>query len=176
MMPIDAQHPARSGSSPIYLMGVSGCGKSVIGDLLAKALHGAFIDGDDLHPTSNKQKMRVGTALDDDDRLPWFDLIHQQVAQTHVAPVVVACSGLKRMYRDLLSEGFPQTVFVYLQGDFGLILSRMQERDHEYMPPALLRSQFDTLELPERDENVIIINIENSISSIVELLRDQLAE
>lgn len=171
-MPSPDQHPnqATSPMDPVYLMGVSGCGKTVIGSQLAEKLAGTFIDGDDLHPPANKEKMGAGIALNDDDRLPWFDLIRQGISSTEQRPVIVACSALKRYYRDLLREGFQHAVFVYLEGDFDLIMSRMQQRDHEYMPSSLLRSQFETLEVPAGDERVITVNIEGSVNDITEQL------
>ncbi|MFK5924132.1 MAG: gluconokinase [Verrucomicrobiota bacterium] len=161
---------------PIYLMGVSGCGKSVIGRELATQLCGTFLDGDDLHPAANKEKMKQGLALNDVDRLPWFDLIKQNILDTKNKPVVMACSALKRNYRALLRQGFENAAFVYLEGDFDLIMSRIKKRDHEYMPVDLLRSQFDTLEVPTADEKVIKVNIDNSVVGIVAEICQQLSD
>lgn len=159
---------------PIYLMGVSGCGKSVIGRELAKQLCGTFIDGDDLHPAANKEKMRAGLALNDVDRLPWFEVIKQSILDTRNKPVVMACSALKRNYRDLLRQGFEHATFVYLEGDFDLIMSRIQQRDHEYMPTDLLRSQFDALEVPITAEKVIKVNIDKSVVEVVAEICEQI--
>ncbi|NOY00139.1 MAG: gluconokinase [Verrucomicrobia bacterium] len=161
---------------PVYLMGVSGCGKSVIGTALADKLGGTFIDGDDLHPPANKEKMSAGVALDDEDRYPWFELIRQNVLASEKRPVVVACSALKRSYRDILRAGQDRTSFVYLEGSFDLIMGRIQQRDHEYMPPDLLRSQFDTLEIPSESERVITINIQPEVSEIVTQLIERLSD
>ncbi len=177
-MPSPDQHPdqATIQMDPVYLMGVSGCGKTVIGSQLAEKLGGTFIDGDDLHPATNKEKMAAGIALNDEDRYPWFEAIHQSISNTEQRPVIVACSALKRYYRDLLREGFQHAVFVYLEGDFDLIMSRIQKRDHEYMPSGLLRSQFETLEVPAGDERVITVNIEGSVNDITEQLCASLAK
>lgn len=152
---------------PVYLMGVSGCGKSVIGSELAEKLNGTFIDGDDLHPPANKEKMGAGIPLDDEDRYPWFEAILQNILDTEQRPVIVACSALKRSYRDILRAGQGHAAFVYLEGSFDLILSRIQQRDHEYMPSDLLRSQFETLEEPTEDEKVICVSIDGSIKQII---------
>lgn len=160
---------------PVYLMGVSGCGKTVIGSELAKQLGGTFIDGDDLHPPANKEKMGTGIALNDEDRYPWFEAIHQSILSTEQRPVIVACSALKRTYRDILRAEQNRAVFVYLEGSFDLIMSRIQKRDHEYMPSDLLHSQFDTLEEPTADEHVIIMSIQPEVSEIVNLLISRLS-
>ncbi len=160
---------------PVYVMGVSGCGKTVVGRELARRLGGTFIDGDDLHPAANKRKMGAGLPLDDDDRVPWFAAIQRAVAGEGKRPVVVACSALKRAYRDTLRAGRARAVFVFLNGDYDLIMARIQKRDHEYMPPKLLRSQFDTLEVPTPDERVVEVDIGPSVAEIVENLLFRLA-
>lgn len=159
---------------PVYLMGVSGCGKTVVGVELARRLGGTFIDGDDLHPPANKRKMGAGLPLDDDDRAPWFTAIQRAVAKEGKRPVVVACSALKRIYRDTLRAGQAGAMFVFLKGDYDLIMGRIQHRDHEYMPPGLLRSQFNALEEPAPDETVIEVDIRQSVVDIVECLLPRL--
>lgn len=155
---------------PVYLMGVSGCGKTVIGNELAEKLGGTFIDGDDLHPPANKEKMGAGIPLSDEDRYPWFEAIRQKILANEQRPVIVACSALKKTYRDILRAEQDRAVFVYLEGSFDLIMGRIQKRDHEYMPSDLLRSQFETLEEPTADEQVITMNIQPEVSEIVERL------
>lgn len=152
---------------PVYLMGVSGCGKTVIGSELAEKLGGTFIDGDDLHPPANKEKMGAGIPLNDEDRFPWFEAIRKTILATKQRPVIVACSALKRSYRDILRANQDRATFVYLEGSFDLIMSRIQKRDHEYMPPDLLNSQFATLEEPAKEEKVIQVSIEPEISELV---------
>jgi len=159
---------------PVYLMGVSGCGKTVIGTELAEKMGGTFIDGDDLHPPANKEKMGAGIPLSDEDRYPWFEAIRQSILATGQRPVIVACSALKRTYRDILRAEQDRAMFVYLEGSFDLIMSRIQERDHEYMPPDLLRSQFETLEEPTADEQVIEMSVQPEVSEIVDRLIDRL--
>jgi len=163
----DERLPAESLWDPIYLMGVSGCGKTVVGEELAQKLNGTLIDGDDLHPPANKEKMGAGIPLSDEDRYPWFEAIRQSILTTDQRPVIVACSALKRSYRDILREGQGRAIFVYLEGDFDLIMSRIKKRDHEYMPTDLLRSQFEALEEPEADEPVIEMNIAPDLGEIV---------
>ncbi len=168
--------PAKSVWDPIYLMGVSGCGKTVVGEELALSLSGTFIDGDDLHPPANKEKMGAGIALNDDDRYPWFEAIRQGILDTEQRPVIVACSALKRSYRDILRDGQNRAIFIYLEGDFDLIMSRIKKRDHEYMPTDLLRSQFETLELPAADERIIEVSIKPEVAEIVTVLAANLSD
>ena len=148
----------------ILLMGVSGCGKSTVGPLLAEKLGGLYVEGDDLHPPANKEKMGSGTPLQDEDRWPWFENINHAVAgelQAGHQPVVVACSALKRSYRDHLFSHYAkgEAALVYMRGDYDLIADRLTDRDHEYMPASLLKSQFDTLEEPGVDESPLVISI-----------------
>jgi len=143
---------------PIVVMGVSGCGKSTVGRDIALALGRAFIDADDLHPIANKAKMAAGNPLGDDDRWPWLDIVGDALAlrDENGVPPVVACSALKRVYRDRLRAQAPGTVFVLLDGSRELLQSRIGPRAHEFMPATLLDSQLATLEVLESDEGVVV--------------------
>jgi gluconokinase len=138
-----------SGPLRLVVMGVSGCGKSHIGARLAERLDAVFLDGDDYHPAENVAKMAAGRPLNDADRGPWLDRLAQELASR--GRVVLACSALRRRYRDVLrsAEG---TRFVFLDGGAELIRSRVEARTGHFMPAGLLRSQFDALERPGDDE------------------------
>jgi gluconokinase len=136
-------------------MGVSGCGKSSVGEALAPRLGIPYVDGDDLHPPENVAKMRAGTPLTDDDRWPWLDRVAGVLRDS--APVIVGCSALKRAYRDRIRAGAGDAVtFVHLAGDRALIAARMGSRTGHYMPPSLLDSQFAALEPPGPDEAITL--------------------
>jgi len=135
----------------LILMGPTGCGKTTIGRRLAQRLQWAFIDGDDYHPASNVAKMRSGQPLDDDDRRPWLLALRKEIDK-HVrtgASAVLACSALKRTYRELLGVDQQTVTTVYLRGSFELLRRRLNDRRGHFMPPDLLRSQLDTLEIPD---------------------------
>lgn len=151
------------------VMGVSGCGKSLIGQAFATAIGARFIDGDSLHPTANIAKMSRGEPLNDTDRAPWLD----QVAKALATPgTVVACSALKRKYRDQIRAvaGTPVT-FLYLRGQRDTLLARVSARPGHFMPPALLDSQLATLEAPGPDEAHLVADIEQTPAKIVALFR-----
>ncbi len=134
----------------IIVMGVSGCGKSTVGAALAEKLGAVFLDADDFHPAANKEKMREGLALNDDDRAPWLQILNRKL-HDHCAAgrrVVLACSALKGHYRDALRENISQIIFVHLTGTFDELAVRLAARNHEYMPATLLKSQLETLEPP----------------------------
>ncbi|WP_243696169.1 gluconokinase [Labedella phragmitis] len=146
---------------PIIVMGVSGSGKSTMGALLGERLDLPFIDGDDLHPDENREKMRAGHPLDDDDRWPWLhrigELIDAGLVEGHAT--IVACSALRKSYRDLIRRHAPEAIFVHLRGSSELIADRMGARDHEYMPATLLGSQLATLEPLEDDERGVVVDV-----------------
>jgi carbohydrate kinase (thermoresistant glucokinase family) len=135
----------------LILMGPTGCGKTTIGRRLAKHLGWAFIDGDDYHPTANVAKMHSGLPLNDDDRRPWLLALRREIEerQRKGHSAVLACSALKRTYRDLLGVDQQTVRTVYLQGSFELLQCRLNDRRGHFMPPELLRSQLDTLEEPD---------------------------
>ena len=140
----------------LIVMGVSGCGKSTMASALGERLKLDMVDGDDLHLPESVAKMRSGIALQDADRWPWLDRIGHYLAQAQEPGRVVACSALKRMYRDRIREQAGDVCFVFLDGDFDLIEQRMRQRVGHYMQPGLLDSQFRTLEKPQADERDVI--------------------
>ena len=149
----------------IVVMGVSGCGKSTVGEHLGAELGIEYKDGDVLHPQSNIDKMASGQALDDDDRAWWLVQIGKWLRDRDNG--VIACSALKRSYRDLIRTKAPGTIFVHLHGDYDLLLSRMDSREDHFMPSTLLDSQFETLEPLAEDEDAKVFDIANSVDQIV---------
>ncbi len=139
----------------VVIMGVSGCGKSSVGAAVSALVLAPYIDGDDLHPPANVEKMRGGIPLTDADRWPWLDRVAQTLATK--APVILGCSALKRAYRDRIRAGAGGPVrFVHLAGSRDLIGARMAARQGHYMPPSLLDSQFAALEPPGPDEALTV--------------------
>lgn len=151
----------------VVVMGVQGCGKSTIGALLAAALGIPFVDGDDLHSARNRELMGSGTALTDDDRLPWLRAIGARLADHADDGVVIACSALRRSYRDLLRQYVPTVVFVHPHGPRDLVAARISARNHEYMPPSLLDSQYAVLEELDDGERGIVLDLAESAADIV---------
>ncbi|MEO8118655.1 MAG: gluconokinase [Rhodoferax sp.] len=143
-------------SAAIFVvMGVSGCGKSTVGQQLASALGLEFLEGDQLHSARNIGRMAAGIALTDDDRQDWLDALAARIRDARVRGrgLVVSCSALKRAYRDTLRQGAADLRFVYLRGDRELLATRMASRPGHYMPASLLDSQLATLEPPDPDEH-----------------------
>jgi gluconokinase len=145
----------------IIVMGVSGSGKTTIGQAVADSLHWRFSDADDFHSPANVQKMKRGIALTDEDREPWLRAIRAAIEQWNRDEPghVLACSALKEDYREILGRNDPDVKFVYLEGKFDLISQRLKERKRHFFNSALLRSQFDALEVP-RDALVVDISKE----------------
>jgi gluconokinase len=152
--------------SPVVIMGVQGSGKSTIGNLLGRRLGVPFLDGDSLHPEGNKRCMAAGHALSDAQRQPWLHAVGERLAGG--SGIVVACSALKRSYRDLLREHAPTMLTVFASGDIELIHNRISARQHEYMPPSLLQTQFDDLEPLQADETGLTIDIARTPEQIVD--------
>ena len=153
----------------LIIMGVSGCGKSTMAAALGERLNLEMIDGDDLHQPESVAKMRAGIALQDADRWPWLDRVGNYLAQAHEPGRVVACSALKRVYRDRIREQAGDVCFVFLDGNFELIQQRMLQRVGHYMQPGLLDSQFRTLEKPQTDElDVIRLAITESVQDMLQ--------
>lgn len=153
----------------VIVMGVSGCGKSTVGALLALRLRWEFEDADWFHLASNIDKMHSGIPLTDEDRRPWLDAIAAWIDQSRRSGGrgVVACSALKRRYRNVLIGDRADVRLVYLKGNETLIARRIATRHEHFMPPSLLHSQFDALEEPGPDENPIVVSIEPRPREIV---------
>jgi gluconokinase len=169
----------KTGESPcaLVVMGVSGSGKSTIADKLAERLGWTYEDGDRFHPASNIAKMRAGQALTDEDRWPWLQAISDEIDRICKASehAVIACSALKRAYRDVLVHGRGDVRIVFLNGTRPLIADRLAVRKDHFMPPGLLDSQFKTLEPPEASENPVIVSIDAPVEAIVDDVLRQLA-
>ncbi|UGV28880.1 gluconokinase [Rhodopseudomonas boonkerdii] len=157
-------------------MGVSSSGKSTIARALADRLGWRFADGDDFHPKANIEKQRAGQPLTDDDRWPWLQSIADEIDRVIAdgGKLVVACSALRRVYRDLLLHGRHDIRIIYLNGSKELIAKRMAARKNHFMPPSLLDSQFRTLEVPGPDERPITVSIDDDIDGIVDAIAKQL--
>jgi gluconokinase len=143
----------------VVVMGVSGAGKSTVGQAIATALSLPFADADDFHPAANIAKMSRGEALDDGDRWPWLAAIGAHLAAHRGRGCVVTCSALKRAYRDALRQAAPDLRLVFLTGDPGLVAARQAARRNHFMPASLVASQFATLEPPAPDEAAITLDV-----------------
>lgn len=160
---------------PIVVMGVSGAGKSAVGEALAARLGAAFMDADSLHPPANVEKMTAGIPLTDEDRWPWLHLVGAELAATRQNGGVVACSALKRVYRDAIRAAEPSTRFILLNADPAVLQERMTRRPGHFMPASLLASQLETLEPLEKDEAGLCLTSEGGIGSIVDRICAHLA-
>lgn len=158
-------------ATAIIVMGVSGAGKSSIGERLAEKLHSAFVEGDRLHPAANVEKMAKGIPLTDEDRWPWLDRIGEELASalSRNETLVLSCSALKKSYRERLrTAAGGELFFVFLKGSPELLEVRMGERKGHFMPASLLKSQLATLESPEGEHGVVTVDIDADIETIVD--------
>lgn len=154
----------------IMVIGVSGSGKSTVGTEVATRLTYEFCDADDLHSRANIEKMSSGHPLTDEDRRPWLHAVGQRIAETlgRDRGIVVACSALKKDYRDIIRDYEPSTFFVQLAGSAALIKSRVEARTGSFMPPALLSSQFATLEPLDDEEAGVKIDVAPGLDTVVQ--------
>jgi gluconokinase len=160
----------------LIVMGVSGSGKSTIADQLAQRIGWTYEDGDRFHPASNVAKMHAGHPLTDEDRWPWLRAIAAEIDRVcrDGEHAVIACSALKRAYRDILVHSRNDVRIVYLDGTQQLIADRLAQRKGHFMPPDLLPSQFRTLEPPGSDEDPVTVSIDASVEAIVDDIVHQL--
>ena len=157
----------------VILMGVSGSGKTTIGERLAQALGWPFYDGDQFHPPANVAKMQQGMPLTDEDRWPWLHALraHIETCIHRGVSAVLACSALKQAYREYLIVDEAEVRLVYLKGDYDLIHERLAQRHGHFMPPGLLASQFAALEEPEHG---VVVDVVHSPATLVALIRQHL--
>lgn len=168
---------AETGPARLIVMGVTGSGKTTVGALLAGRLGAVFLDGDDYHPPENVAKMSSGAPLTDEDRWPWLDRLGQVIEASvgEAGRVVLACSALRRVYRDRLTAACAEPpLFIHLAGARELIHGRMAARREHYMPVALLDSQIQTLEAIEADENAIVTAIDAPVDQVVARILTQI--
>lgn len=164
-----AASPLRSEATIYVVMGVSGCGKSMVGEAIAAELGMPFVEGDSLHPAANVEKMAKGIPLTDEDRFPWLDRIGDEIASAGPRGLVVSCSSLRKIYRDHLrsfAEG--RVVFVFLSGSEAVLAERMAARRGHFMPASLLKSQLATLEDPSNEPGVITIDVSPAPEQVIE--------
>ena len=162
----------------IIVMGVSGSGKSTIGALLAEALGWPFADADGFHPPENVAKMAAGQPLTDEDRWPWLDAIAAHIGASRRArqPVVVACSALRRAYRERLRAGHGDLIFLHLAGAPEVIATRQAARQGHFMPPSLMASQYATLEDPAEEADAVTVSVQASPHEVVGNILSSLGE
>jgi gluconokinase len=168
--------PPDAAPRALIVMGVSGSGKTTIGEQLAARIGWRYEDADTFHPASNVAKMSAGQPLTDEDRWPWLRAIAAEIDRTIEAGerIVIGCSALRRVYRDILVHGRSDIRIVYLDGTQALIAGRLGERKGHFMPPGLLTSQFGTLEPPTPDEHVATVAIDKPVETIVDDILRQL--
>jgi len=162
----------------LILMGVSGSGKTTIGERLAARMSWRYEDADTFHPASNVAKMSAGQPLTDEDRWPWLKAIAAEIDRACTAGerLVIGCSALRRVYRDVLVHGRDDVRFVYLEGTQAMIADRLGQRKGHFMPPGLLASQFQTLEPPTPDERAVTVSIDAEVEVIVDRIISQLSQ
>lgn len=164
---VPSSDSALGGRPLIVVMGVSGSGKSTVGSRVADKFGVTFIDGDTLHPESNIAKMAAGVALTDEDRWPWLEKIGQTLAAASSPGLVVACSALKRSYREAILREAPTAVFLHLAGSRQILASRVGRRSGHFMPASLLDSQLETLEPLQSDEPGVVVEIGSPLTQVV---------
>lgn len=158
----------------VVVMGVSGAGKSTIGEALAERIGVPFTDGDALHPQGNIDKMHAGHALTDADRAPWLVRVGRALADAEATGLVVACSALKRAYREAILREAPQAVFVHLTASYDVLAARLSRREDHFMPASLLDSQLAALEPLAADEPGITVDVAPDPADVVETAADAL--
>ncbi|RDV46268.1 gluconate kinase [Leifsonia sp. ku-ls] len=154
----------------VVVMGVSGSGKSTVGELVAERLGVPFVDGDALHPAANVAKMASGVPLTDDDRIPWLRAVGRALADTSPEGAVVACSALRHAYRDLIRSEAPDALFAELDGDRALLAARMAARPGHFMPVSLLDSQLATLEPLRPEEDGLRLDVARPPAELAEAI------
>lgn len=159
----------------IIIMGVAGSGKTTIGKLLAAETSFSFYDGDNFHTGVALSKMSGGTALSDDDRAPWLQAIRDHISRLKQKDeqAIIACSALKKSYRQVLRNGNNNITFIYLKGSRSIIAERIKKRTNHFMPPGLLESQFETLEEPR---NAMVVDISKEPAQIIQYIIKKLSE
>lgn len=160
----------------VVVMGVTGCGKTTVTNRMAERLGWVTAEADDFHPQANIDKMAAGHPLDDEDRWPWLRKIRDWTTEMHLAgqPTVVSCSALRRSYRDVLRQAPGRVAFVHLAGPREVIHERLVRRAGHFMPPALLDSQYATLEALDEDEDGVTLDVETSPADLVTQAIDRL--
>lgn len=159
----------------IVVMGVSAAGKTTVGRLIAQRFDADFLDADDLHPPANRAKMAAGIPLNDEDRMPWLDRVSDALSSRGQGAVVIACSALRRVYRDRLRLGNPGVTFVHLHASRDVLAERAVARTDHFMPSTLLDSQIATLELLDADEQGVVLDVKPAPEIVADAAVDWIA-